>query len=283
MTETHALPPIGEWLSSSFVALGRRWWTLTALALSGTLVAVLGAAAVYALAGACVYFFTDKAVLAQYTSPEGMEALAANPNMGMLLFLVNVLAFAVALRLACWFLLASIHVASDLSLGYWEAIKLAKERSRAFTILFFVTHTVVQVGWALFIIPGLVLSVFLGFAPFAFVREKAGVWQAMRRSWQTASGHFWGILGRMVVLGLVCLAIGIVPILGWIAAPCLAYLAWAELHRQLTTRQPAVATARPRPGPIPPGPRATQDPTVTIERKVPKRPDGGPNQPEYPG
>jgi hypothetical protein len=244
----------------------------------GHLVALLGAALVYAAAAACIYFFTDKQVLAKFMSPAGVEALAADPGFQALLLVIHGVALLVALRFGFWFALAGVYVATDHKVGFWHSLKLAKKRSMGFALLSIIGQIIIQAGFVLFILPGVVLAVYLGFAPFAYVREKAGIWASLGRSRRAVSGHFFGVLGRMLLLGVICLAIGIVPVLGWIVAPCLALLAWGELHHDLTARQPAVG-ARPRPAQTSPPPRRAP---ASAARTEPEAPVEQPEQPPAP-
>lgn len=241
---TTQLPPIGTWLGRSFVSLKSRWFPLTLLGIAGVLLSMLGAALVYGGAGLCVYFFTDKEVLARFADPAAFEALMADPTFQTIFLVIHAMAFLVSARLGCWFALAAIHVACDPALGAGAALKRARHGSMGFLVLMVIHQVIVCAGMAAFVLPGLVLSVFLGFAPFVYARHKTGIFAALGGSWKLVSGNFLGVLGRMLVLGLVCGAIAIVPILGWIAGPCLGMLAWAHLHADL--RAPAFRKAPAR-------------------------------------
>ncbi|MDO8510056.1 MAG: hypothetical protein Q7S15_00320 [bacterium] len=66
-------------------------------------------------------------------------------------------------------------------------------------------------GYALFVIPGIFLSIAMSFAPFAFIVEgKRGI-TALAASWHYARGYWWGILLRLLALvllaGLVSLVV----------------------------------------------------------------------------
>lgn len=55
-------------------------------------------------------------------------------------------------------------------------------------------------GFVLFIIPGIILSVWFNFAQYAFVMEdKRGV-QALVRSRELVKGYWWSMLGRLLLL-----------------------------------------------------------------------------------
>lgn len=61
----------------------------------------------------------------------------------------------------------------------------------------------VILGFILLIIPGIILIVRWYFASAAVVLEDAGATDAMRRSWRLTSGHFWKVLGTLVVAGII--------------------------------------------------------------------------------
>jgi hypothetical protein len=185
----------------------------------------------------------------------------------MLVLAIHAVAFFVALRIFCGFTLAAVYAATDHSYGYWQAMRLARKRSASFTVLTLVGQAIICAGHLLLIVPGVIFGVYLSHAPFAFVRKEAGVWDSLRASWGAVSGHWWGVFGRGIVLSLVCSAIAIVPIAGWIVAPCLAMCAWAELYRDLTHRKPASAHAQPRLAQAPPRPKKTTRP-ATQERET---------------
>jgi hypothetical protein len=269
MTTTYMIPGVGNWLGRSFRAVGRRWWPLSLLGAMGVFFAALGAVLVYAASGACVYLFTSKETLARLGQPGGWEAVSADPTFQALVMGIHGVAFLVALRIFCGFTLAAIHVATDHSLGCWQAMRLARKRSASFTMLTVVGQAVIFAGHCLLIVPGVIFGVYLSHAPFAFVRKETGVWESLRASWRAVSGHWWGVWWRGFVLSLVCSAIAIVPIAGWIVAPCLAMCAWAELYRDLTHRRPATTHAQPRPVQVPPRPKTTTRPATEKDPDYP--------------
>jgi uncharacterized membrane protein len=58
-------------------------------------------------------------------------------------------------------------------------------------------------GFVLFIIPGIYISVRIGFAGFALIDEKLGPVDSIKRSWALTRGHFWNLFGFSVVLALL--------------------------------------------------------------------------------
>lgn len=62
-------------------------------------------------------------------------------------------------------------------------------------------------GFMFFVIPGLILFVYLGFVTYIYVVEDVGVGEALERSVYYVSGSFWGVVGRiLVIFGISILA-----------------------------------------------------------------------------
>ena len=66
-----------------------------------------------------------------------------------------------------------------------------------------VLGVVIPLGFALLIIPGLFLAISFQFAIFAVAVEDDGPLDALRRSWELASGNRWRLLGLVVLFGVV--------------------------------------------------------------------------------
>ena len=114
----------------------------------------------------------------------------------MLVLAIHAVAFFVALRIFCGFTLAAVYAATDHSIGYRQAMRLARKRSASFTVLTVVGQAIICAGHLLLIVPGVILGVYLSHAPFAFVRKETRVWDSLRASWGAVSGHWWGVFGR---------------------------------------------------------------------------------------
>lgn len=59
------------------------------------------------------------------------------------------------------------------------------------------------VGFLLLVIPGIIVAVRMSFASIVLVVEGKRGTGAMGRSWQLSKGHFWRILGAVVVAGII--------------------------------------------------------------------------------
>lgn len=237
--------PVGEWIGESFSRLKDRWLTLCLLFVFGFFSVLAGVGMVYALGVVFVGFLQGWENLARlFMNPQRLQYVLEETRGAFAI--LNLLAGFVALRLYCWILLATINASSDASLGFRGALRHGKGRGYAFLLLFIVQQVLLQVGVMLFILPGLILSVWLGFALWAFARDNGGAFGSLKQSARVVKGHFWGVLGRMLLLGLIGGAFMIVPIIGWLIGPAWIFVAWSSLYEDL--RGPAPATrqvARP--------------------------------------
>jgi MFS family permease len=69
---------------------------------------------------------------------------------------------------------------------------------------------IVAVGLFLLIIPGIILGVFLSVAIPALVVENQRGTDALKRSWNLVSGHFWHALAVLVVAAIIAAIVGLI-------------------------------------------------------------------------
>lgn len=238
----HLLMPVGTWLQESFGRLRGRWLTLSALFVIGFLALVVGVLTVYGL-GFVIYGSLQgwDNMMRVALDPRKLGYLIDEARGGVALF--NLLAAFVALRIYCWILLAAVHASMDPGLGIRDSLRKGKGRGYAFLVLVVVQQLILQLGMVLFILPGLILAVWLGFAFWAFAREESGVFRFLGESARLVKGHFFGVLGRMLLLGLLGGAMMIVPVIGWLIGAAWMFVAWELLYADL--RGPAPVKAGP--------------------------------------
>ena len=78
--------------------------------------------------------------------------------------------------------------------------------------IYILMWTAVMGGTFLLIIPGIALSIYLLFPMYSFVISGHRGLHALSDSFHYVRGHFWAILGRLVVLGLIIMALHIVVV-----------------------------------------------------------------------
>lgn len=125
-----------------------------------------------------------------------------------------------------------------------------------------IVSVAVTIGFILLIIPGLYLSVSFVFVVFAIGVEDARALDALRRSWELASGHRWRLLALVLVIGIgtslfssIGTAVAFVdPVLGQLVslvltAPIsvLSYGILAEAYIQVRDEAADTTTAAPAP------------------------------------
>lgn len=236
----HPLKPVGGWLGESFGQLRGRWITLSALFVIGCFALLLGVVMVYGL-GFAFYGFIQgwDNMMRVFLDPRKIQYFLEEAKGAFTL--LNLLAAFVALRVYCRVLLAAIHASMDPSLGVRDSLRKGKGRGYAFLVLFVVQQLILQAGMVLFILPGIILAVWLGFAFWAFAREESGVFRFLGDSARMVKGHFFGVLGRMLLLALIGGAMMIVPVIGWLVGGAWIFLAWGLLYADLRGPSPMKA------------------------------------------
>ena len=249
MANGDALPSVGDWTGRSFRGLSGSWITLTALGIVGTVVTAISVALVYGLAVLALGFLQGFEFLGRLGDPEQLSWFLHDETNGTLFRVLNLVAMLVAIRIGAWFALAHVHAACDHSLGFFGALRAAKPRSLPFIGLAIVHQLAVGLATMALIIPGIVVGLWFSMAALTFAREDLGVLASFGRSRQLVKGRGFAVLGRLLLMSIVCTLIMIVPIAGWIVGPALAWVAWATLYEDLrgceahATTQPAQMAA----------------------------------------
>ncbi|MEF8827517.1 MAG: hypothetical protein V5A15_00080 [Haloarcula sp.] len=105
------------------------------------------------------------------------------------------------------FLVTARLLSRDLSdLSSLPGELFTRRLGRAFLSAFVVSVVLgvaIPIGFVLFVVPGLFLTVSLQFAVFAVAVEDTGPVEAFRRSWELASGNRWRLLALVVLFGVV--------------------------------------------------------------------------------
>ena len=64
--------------------------------------------------------------------------------------------------------------------------------------------------YALFIIPGIIFSVYWSLSIFVLMRENTSIWQSMKRSKLIIKGRWWRVFGYSILIGLIMFLISAV-------------------------------------------------------------------------
>lgn len=76
--------------------------------------------------------------------------------------------------------------------------------------IWIISGVICFIGYLLFIIPGIIFSIWLCFAIYALVLENKGVIESLSRSKQLVSGHWWSVFWRSIVLGVIVVGFSLV-------------------------------------------------------------------------
>jgi hypothetical protein len=124
------------------------------------------------------------------------------------LVLVTVVFLVVQLLIAQPFLVAAIsRAAADAYLGeqvtLGGTLRYALSRLPAILWVTVITLVVTTAGLLLLIIPGIIAAVRLTLAPAVVVVEDVRGTKAIGRSWNLTAGHFWRVLGTLILSGII--------------------------------------------------------------------------------
>jgi uncharacterized membrane protein len=102
---------------------------------------------------------------------------------------------------------------------------------------------IIAVGILLLIVPGIIFACKLAFVPYLIVDRKMETIEAVKKSWEMTRGHagtvfLMGLLAiPIVLLGMICLVVGIIPAVMWIQA------AFASLYHAVSLEEQGAQAA----------------------------------------
>ncbi|MGZ4664365.1 MAG: YciC family protein [Frankiaceae bacterium] len=111
------------------------------------------------------------------------------------------------------------------SLSPNEAFDRVKPRILSLAGLAVLVGLIVAIGFILLFIPGIFALVALSLSAPAFILERIGVTDSMRRSWALVKGDFWRVLGILLLGLLIVLVIMLVINIPFFIAAGASYLA----------------------------------------------------------
>ncbi len=78
----------------------------------------------------------------------------------------------------------------------------------------FLTGIIFVAGFILFIVPGIIFSIWFSLSSYVFVWEDLRGMKALYRSKELVKGYWWAVFGRFFVFGLIAFIISIIPVIG---------------------------------------------------------------------
>ena len=97
---------------------------------------------------------------------------------------------------------------------------------------------IVGIGFVFLIVPGIILACRLAFIPYLVMDKNMEPVAAVEKSWEMTRGHGWKIFGMallailLVILGLLCLFVGIFFAIIWISGAFAALYHAIDLEEQ---------------------------------------------------
>jgi len=219
------MPSLKDWLRASWDDFVRRWPTLMAVAGVGGAATLLGAFLPLLAAGLAVLMGVDS-----------MTAFGLGGSV----------ALAVGLWLSTW-TQAAILRAALFEEGAAEVLSRSWDMTAAFCWVLTLFLLAVGGGFFLLLIPGLILGVLFFFAAAYQMSGEAEGMRAMELSWARVRPRMGEAGWRLTLTGLITMAPGWIPFVGWIIAPFWApfgIVASARLARDLRDAAPQAQAPR---------------------------------------
>lgn len=101
----------------------------------------------------------------------------------------------------------------DEKLGVTGALKQSTKYWVKYFIVGIVYSLIILGGLILFIIPGIWWSIMFCLASVSIVLEDKGIIEALKRSKELVKGYWWAVLGRLILFGLILLAIYLIALI----------------------------------------------------------------------
>ena len=86
--------------------------------------------------------------------------------------------------------------------GLKEILQEAWKKFWQYFLIIILTSFFIILSSIFLIIPGIIVAVYLGFSPYAFIAEgKRGI-NSLKRSWNLIKGSWWKVFGRLILLSI---------------------------------------------------------------------------------
>jgi hypothetical protein len=138
---------------------------------------------------------------------------------GLFVILLFLIVVAIVILLSVWMQVAMMYVVKERNnpMGVKQALSAGWSKISSFVWIGFLSCLAVLGGFILFIIPGIIFSIWFCMSTYVFVAEGVVGTKALSQSKQLVSGNWWGVLGRFFVAGLIMMVVSWIPFVGSIA------------------------------------------------------------------
>lgn len=127
------------------------------------------------------------------------------------LALVAVILLIVSVVISLLAAIATVKGVADASMNDWKAA-YTKSKSLFWPMIWaaILVAIVTMIGFILFVIPGIWLSISLSFYLMALVLENKRGWDSAKRSMDLVKGNWWGVFGRIFGFGILVAIVAII-------------------------------------------------------------------------
>ena len=115
-----------------------------------------------------------------------------------------------------WGLSAVICAVSDETLGIRDSLEAGSKKLWSFIWIFTILSYIVTGGFLLFVIPGIIFSIWFFFSQFILAREDERGMNALLKSKEYVKGYWFDVFLRMLIIWIISAVIGGIPFVGWI-------------------------------------------------------------------
>jgi MFS family permease len=126
-------------------------------------------------------------------------------NSGVVVFVALVLIFVATFIIQLWgqtaIFTASVEV--EESIGFKGALRKGWKKTFSYWWLGILSGFITLGGILLFVIPAIILSVWFSMGGFVLLKEDVKGMNALLKSREYIKGHWWGVLGRILAMGVV--------------------------------------------------------------------------------
>jgi hypothetical protein len=217
------LPSVEDWLSASWADYRRRWLPLmSVLALTG-------------LATAAAVFLP--------LIPAGLASYAGAGSPWLVWTVASLVSLLAGLWFSAWAQAAAMRSASN-DESASASLGAGWKQTAAFAWVLSLVMLAAGGGFVLLILPGLIITALLFFAPYYQMAGEDGGMGAIELSYARVKPQFGAVCGRIALVGTIVWLPSWIPYAGWLIAPLWApfgLVACARLANDLKELNPAPA------------------------------------------